>query len=93
MKTVSISQLKASLSEYLDAVRKGEEVVVTDRGSPIARILKVEGVRGQEERRTRLSRLGILSLRRGTLGKRKPPHGKGPAGVLSALLEEREEGR
>jgi len=32
MKSAAISKLKASLSEYLDRVKAGEEVIVTERG-------------------------------------------------------------
>ncbi len=32
MKTVTVSKLKASLSEYLREVKAGEEVLVTERG-------------------------------------------------------------
>lgn len=38
MKTASISYAKAHLSAILDRVRAGQSVVITDRGSPIARI-------------------------------------------------------
>lgn len=38
----SISILKAQLSRYLDAVKAGEEVIVTDRGRPVARLTSVE---------------------------------------------------
>ena len=93
MKTVSISELKASLSEYLSVVRKGEKVVITERGKPVAWILRVEGVQGRDERRIRLARQGILNLRKHSFGKIKPPPGKGSSGVLSALLDERAEGR
>ncbi len=41
MKYVKVSQLKDRLSEYLRAVEKGAEVVVTDRSRPIARIVPV----------------------------------------------------
>lgn len=37
--TVGIRDLKARLSEYLDRVRGGEEIVVTDRGRPVARLV------------------------------------------------------
>jgi prevent-host-death family protein len=91
MKTVSISILKASLSEYLEAVRRGEEVIVTDRGRPVARLLPVPSSNGRWER---LIREGILSPpRKARTGKLTPPRGKKRAGVLSALLEERAEGR
>jgi prevent-host-death family protein len=38
---VAVSELRAHLSEYLDRVREGAEVVITDRGMPIARLLGV----------------------------------------------------
>jgi prevent-host-death family protein len=39
MATASIAELKAKLSAYLDVVKSGEEVVVTDRGHAIARVV------------------------------------------------------
>ena len=46
MQSASISTLKARLSEYLRIVRSGEEVIITDRGAPIARLTPLEsGVR------------------------------------------------
>jgi prevent-host-death family protein len=36
---VAVSELRAHLSDYLDQVRSGDEVVITDRGVPIARLL------------------------------------------------------
>lgn len=39
MKPVRIAELKARLSEYLRAVRRGQEVTVLDRETPIARIV------------------------------------------------------
>lgn len=38
-KSVGIADLKARLSEHLNAVRKGRTVTVLDRGTPIARIV------------------------------------------------------
>jgi prevent-host-death family protein len=38
MKTATVSKLKASLSEYLRRVKAGEEVLVTERGRPIAKL-------------------------------------------------------
>jgi prevent-host-death family protein len=40
---VGIRELRAHLSGYLDQVREGEEIVVTDRGTPIARISPANG--------------------------------------------------
>ena len=39
MRTVNIGELKNRLSGYLEYVKNGEEVVVRDRGNPVARIL------------------------------------------------------
>ena len=36
---VAVSELRAHLSEWLDRARQGDEVVITDRGVPIARLL------------------------------------------------------
>ena len=42
MKTAKVSELKASISEYLSKVKAGEEVLVTDRGKPIAKIIPLK---------------------------------------------------
>ena len=36
---VAVSELRAHLSDYLDRARDGDEIVITDRGVPIARLL------------------------------------------------------
>lgn len=41
MKEVRIAELKARLSEYLRAVRRGETISVLDRDTPIARIVPI----------------------------------------------------
>ena len=39
---VKISELKAKLSSYLNAVRRGQTVTVLDRRTPIARVVPFE---------------------------------------------------
>jgi prevent-host-death family protein len=39
---VGIRELKNRLSSYIDRVRDGEEVIVTDRGRPVARLSAVD---------------------------------------------------
>lgn len=39
MKPVGVAELKARLSEYLRAVRKGHDLTIMDRDRPIARIV------------------------------------------------------
>lgn len=39
---VSITTLRAELSSYIDRARAGEEIVVTDRGTPVVRLLAID---------------------------------------------------
>jgi len=55
-----IGQLKARLSEFLARVRGGEEVVVTDRGTPVARLLPLAGADAREGHRAELARAGLI---------------------------------
>ena len=96
MQTTSITQLKNSLSAYLRDVKAGEEVLITDRGRPIARLVPVSSSDSMEEHLEEMERKGLL--RRGT--GRLPddfwdmPRMEDPEGlVLKALLQEREDGR
>ena len=96
MTTVSISELKARLSAFLDIVRHGEDVLVTDRGRLIARLTPVLGDDLEESRRDMLLRSGRLRAPTAKLSpeflKRRRPHD--PAGAsLAALLDEHEDGR
>lgn len=97
MRSAAISRLKASLSEYLDVVRAGEEVLVTDRGKPIARIVPIPGGRGPNAARMKeMAAAGILRLGKGSVSKgfwsiRRPADPGGLA--LRAMQDEREGGR
>ncbi|MCR4310756.1 MAG: type II toxin-antitoxin system prevent-host-death family antitoxin [Deltaproteobacteria bacterium] len=97
MRSAAISRLKASLSEYLDVVRAGEEVLVTDRGKPIARIVPIPGGRGPNAARMKeMAAAGILRLGKGNVSKgfwsiRRPADPGGLA--LRAMQDEREGGR
>ena len=37
---VGVRDLKAKLSEYLNIAKQGNEIIVTDHGKPIARLIK-----------------------------------------------------
>lgn len=39
---VAISTLRAELADWIERVRAGEEVVVTDRGTPVVRLVAVD---------------------------------------------------
>lgn len=62
MERVSVSNLKAHLSHYLRQVRKGGEVQVLDRGTPVAMLtaLPPSKVREDDERLQRLVDAGIV---------------------------------
>ena len=64
MITAGIREAKAHLSSLLAAVRSGEDVLITDRGRPVARIVR-EPARAQpiDERLERLAGTGFLTLR------------------------------
>jgi prevent-host-death family protein len=42
MKIVGVAEAKAKLSEYLAMVKEGDEVLITERGRPVAKIVKTE---------------------------------------------------
>lgn len=101
MESAGVAQLKARLSEYLARVKAGEEVLVTDRGRPVARLVPVgaghvsddeaELARLRALEREGLVRLGSGRLPDGFFEKERPAD---PGGLLrKAVLEEREEGR
>ncbi len=46
MKRVGVAEFKDQLSRHLRAVEAGEEVIVTDHGRPIARLIPVGDERG-----------------------------------------------
>lgn len=102
MKEVKIAELRNGLSRYLDHVRAGGTVLVYDRETPIAEIVPLTRSKARnkkeidEERLARLERKGLI--RRGTgdfgewLKNHKPIKIPGGAGVVEAVLEERESG-
>ncbi len=101
MESAGIAQLKARLSEYLARVKAGEEVLVTERGRPVARLVPVgagyvpdddaELARLRAMEREGLVRLGSGRLPQGFFEKERPAD---PGGLLrEAVLEEREGGR
>lgn len=97
MKTAAVSEIKAALSEYLAKVKAGEEVVITDRGKPIAKIIPLQ--RDQADlsphllalEHAGLVRLGTGKLPDGFWDLPRPHDASGRS--LGALLQEREEER
>ena len=93
---VSIGRLKARLSEYLRRVAGGREVVVTDRGRPVARLLGLGDQLDLEGRNLELVESGKAqrprqSLDLDLLQRLRPSDPDGRS--LEAVLEERAEAR
>jgi prevent-host-death family protein len=95
MRKASVSILKAHLSQYLAAVKAGEEVIVTEHGRPVARLSGIGPSGAREGRVAELVREGRLRPPI-TVGKAATPEPvpADPRGrSLELLLEERVEGR
>jgi len=97
MKTTPVSKLRATLSEQLARVKAGEEVVITRRGRPIAKIVPLFGeTKELSPHMSELARNGLIRLGTGKISKDiwklpRPVDKRGQA--LKALLDEREQGR
>jgi prevent-host-death family protein len=83
MRSVRIAELKARLSEYLRAVRRGETIAVLDRETPVAQIIPV---RERSTLRVRKPAPGTPPPNRVRL----PPPVKVKVDVVQLLLEERQ---
>ncbi|MBI4728707.1 MAG: type II toxin-antitoxin system prevent-host-death family antitoxin [Acidobacteria bacterium] len=96
MLVAAVGELKARLSGFLRRVKAGEEVLVTERGRPIARIVRVAGPAEAESRVADLAAGGLVRLGTGRLGRGfwDAPRPADPEGrALAGLLAERAEGR
>jgi prevent-host-death family protein len=91
-----VAQVKARLSEFVRRVKAGNEVVITERGVPVARLTGLELAERRATRRERLANTGAVKPGRGRVRRllQTPPVGEDVGGdVLAALLHERDEGR
>ena len=88
MQTTSITELKNSLSAYLRNVKAGEEVLITDRGRPIARLVPVSPSDSIEERMDDLERRGLLKRGTGKLPEDfwEMPRPKDPEGSVRRAI-------
>jgi prevent-host-death family protein len=93
MKAVSVSELKARLSDHLRQVKAGSEVLITDRGKPVARLIPIPGASRGKGSLSALEKEGLIKIGSGKIPKNfwKMPRAEDREGlVLKALLEERE---
>ena len=94
MASTTVSDLKAHLSAWLDRVQAGEEVLVTDRGRPVVRLVSAADLPDDDV--ARLVRQGLLRPAAGTLPEgfweRSLAAVTAGAGVR-AVIRDRDEGR
>lgn len=82
MREIGAFEAKTHLSELLAAAEAGESVLITRRGTPVARL--VPAALGREDRAAAIDRLS-------TLRKKLTDHGV--AMTAAEILEARDEGR
>ena len=84
MTTVKIAKLKSHLSAYLRQVQKGEQLIVTDRETPIAKVIPYAATS---------ERLQIMSAKEKPqiFKNLKVPRTSKPMDSLKTLLEDRKD--
>ena len=96
MKTAAVSELRARLGEFLRQVKAGNEVLITDRGKPVARLIPISGASAGKESLSLLEKQGLIKIGSGKLPKNfwKMSRAEDRQGlVLKALIEERRQRR
>jgi len=85
MREVGIKQFRANLSRWIDIVKGGEDVVITERGRPVARVIGADD-------QTPLERLIAQGLVRRAKGPKTPatgaPRVKLKSGTMAEFIKE-----
>lgn len=88
-KSLGIREVKTNLSQVLKRVKKGQEVIITDRGKPIGKIVSFYSNNLSLEDRIRsLEDQGLLDPLPEKHGKRLPPPLPVPKGLAQKYLQE-----
>ena len=100
MVKTNISTMKSQLSRYIDRVKGGQEVVISERDRPVAKLVPYHARKSEggdwSARVMELARQGQIKVAQKSkrpLRLTPAPAPKGGARVLEALLEERRSGR
>jgi prevent-host-death family protein len=92
MRTAKISELKAKLSAHIGYVKHGEEVLILDRNTPVARLVPALPMDDEDERTRRLIARGVMAPPKNKTGKRFVPKPVGskmiPREVMDKIWEE-----
>jgi len=87
MKIISITELRKKLREYIGYVKQGEEVVVTEYGKPVARIVPIVD---EDSRMQELIRRGVIRPGKGSFSEAIAglPIVRVPEGTVQRLIDE-----
>jgi prevent-host-death family protein len=87
--SLGIRDVKTNLSNILKRVKGGQEVIITDRGKPIGRIIAYSPPNHSLADRIRiLEDYGLLDPPPKKAGKRLPPPLPAPKGLVQKYLQE-----
>lgn len=81
---VAITELRAHLGQWIDAARDGNDVVITDRGVPVARIVALDAAPLIE----RLTEQGVIGRPATTRPIAGGPHRPSPRRPVADLVSE-----
>ncbi|HWW83327.1 MAG TPA: type II toxin-antitoxin system prevent-host-death family antitoxin [Vicinamibacterales bacterium] len=89
--TVGVRELKTRLGGYLQQVRQGRTLVITDRGEPVAELKPLYRASTEDAGLERLEALGAVTrLQNRPLAPFRPVRTRGPS-VSDAILEDRDD--
>jgi len=87
MISAGVKDVKNNLSRFLVQVKSGEEVLITERGMPVARIVKEDsGKRLMRATLGRLAERGLIALPSRSLLKDPAPVGEAPGKPVSEMV-------
>jgi prevent-host-death family protein len=87
--TVGIRELKAQLSHYVQQVKAGATLVITERGKPVGRVVPIKP--SVEAQLQELAQVGLVTWSGRKLAALTPPaQTQGHPTVAELLLEDRE---
>ena len=79
---VTFAEFKASLMQYVNDVKDGEDVIVTHKGAPVARLTSVEG----GDLLASLAEDGLITVPAGDRAVPRLPQAEAAKDALSSLL-------
>lgn len=62
MRSVNIAELRGHLSTYLKRVRRGEQILIRDRNTPVAKLVPLSETEEYDQRLLRLAAQGVVRL-------------------------------